>query len=115
MSVVPAVYVDRVHPVIAGVGVDEDHSDGRVPLRRIGHGATVMATQVRANPVAQRVVVGDRHRSTINRPVLRNIRWALAGLPVSKRGHFLSSSRATLTALLSFAEQPGRVRSGATL
>ena len=32
-----------------------------------------------------------------------------------KRGHFLSSSRVTLTASLSFAEHHGRVSSGATL
>ena len=63
----PVVDGRRVDPVLADFGVDEHHRDGRVPLRRIGHFTALVARQtfLPRSAIAQRVVVGDGHRSTI--------------------------------------------------
>ena len=52
-----------IHPILPERGVDEDHCDGGVPLRRIGHGAAIVPGEMSADPFAERVVVGDRHGS----------------------------------------------------
>jgi hypothetical protein len=38
----PVVHWRRVNPVLPDLRVDEEHRDGRVPLRRVRHDATVM-------------------------------------------------------------------------
>ena len=64
-SVDPVVHRRRIDPVLTDLGVDEHHRDGRVPLRRVGDGAAVVTRKMGLDPFAQRVVVGDRHCTTI--------------------------------------------------
>jgi len=44
-----------------------DGSEVTVPLRGIGHDAAVVARQICPDSFPQRLVIGDRHRSTIRR------------------------------------------------
>ena len=42
----PVVDMRRIDPVLTDLGVDEHHRDGRVPLRRVGHDAAVVAARL---------------------------------------------------------------------
>ena len=50
-AVDPVVDGRGIDPVFTDLGVDEHHRDGRVPLRRVGHGAAVVTRQVCAGSV----------------------------------------------------------------
>ena len=59
----PVVHRRRIDPVLTDLGVDQHHRDGRVPLGRVGHDATVVTRQM---------VPGSAHAAP------RHMRWASA-------------------------------------
>ena len=63
----PVVDRRRIDPVLADLRVDEQHRHGRVPLRRVGDDATVMAGQMVPDLLAQRLVIGDGHHPSLSR------------------------------------------------